>query len=67
MGEETTYRILSLAISGGFLDELVFNFHDGLNCLIGGRGTGKRTVLKRGYPLTIPFFVQAKEGQCENT
>lgn len=39
-------RIRSLRIAGGFLDGTTFDFADGLNCLIGARGTGKTTVLE---------------------
>lgn len=40
------HRILALSVTGGFLDGLRLNFADGLNCIIGGRGTGKTTVLE---------------------
>jgi chromosome segregation ATPase len=40
------HRILSLEATGGFLKNAKFEFADGLNCIIGGRGTGKTTVLE---------------------
>lgn len=40
------HRILSLEVEGGFLDGARLNFSDGLNCIIGGRGTGKTTVVE---------------------
>lgn len=40
------HRIRRLAVSGGFLDGLCMDFSEGLNCIIGGRGTGKTTVLE---------------------
>src|SRR6185312_13622500 len=40
------HRILSLEVTGGFLQGIKMAFTDGLNCLIGGRGTGKTTVLE---------------------
>ncbi len=40
------HRILSLSVTGGFLDGLRLDLADGLNCIIGGRGTGKTTVLE---------------------
>lgn len=40
------HRIRSLQIEGGFLDGFHLQFDDSLNCLIGGRGTGKTTVLE---------------------
>ncbi|HWJ02177.1 MAG TPA: AAA family ATPase, partial [Verrucomicrobiae bacterium] len=39
-------RILSLQVTGGFLNNQVFEFNPGLNCLIGARGTGKSTALR---------------------
>jgi DNA repair ATPase RecN len=40
------HRILSLTVDGGFLDGTRLEFADGLNCIIGGRGTGKTTVIE---------------------
>ncbi len=40
------HRLKSLEVVGGFLDGMRLDFSDGLNCLIGGRGTGKTTVLE---------------------
>jgi len=40
------HRILALSVTGGFLDGLRLDFTDGLNCIIGGRGTGKTTALE---------------------
>ena len=39
-------RIVSLTIVGGFLDGTRIEFLPGLNCIIGGRGTGKTTVIE---------------------
>ena len=36
----------SLSVTGGFLGGTRLEFADGLNCLIGGRGTGKTTALE---------------------
>lgn len=41
-----TQRLRTLQITGGFLDGATFDLADGLNCLIGARGTGKTTVLE---------------------
>lgn len=38
-------RILSATFEGGFLDGVTMNFSPNLNCLIGGRGSGKSTAL----------------------
>ncbi len=41
-----SHRLKSLAIIGGFLDGQTFELVDGLNCIIGARGTGKTTILE---------------------
>jgi len=43
---QSHHRILSLTVAGGFLDGTKLEFSDGLNCIIGGRGTGKTTALE---------------------
>ena len=40
------HKIKSLSISGGFLDGAEIVFSDNLNAVIGGRGTGKTTILE---------------------
>ena len=40
------HTIVALEVTGGFLRGLKLAFVDGLNCVIGGRGTGKTTVLE---------------------
>lgn len=40
------HAIVRLKVSGGFLADAELVFADGLNCLIGGRGTGKTTALE---------------------
>ncbi len=40
------HRITSVSIVGGFLDGQDFNLSQGLNCIIGARGTGKTTILE---------------------
>lgn len=40
------HKIRSLEVTGGFLQGLKLEFGDSLNCIIGGRGTGKTTVLE---------------------
>lgn len=39
-------RILKVSVNGGYLDGLIANFSDHLNTIIGGRGTGKSTLLE---------------------
>jgi recombinational DNA repair ATPase RecF len=41
-----SHRIKSVSIRRGFLDGAKIEFSEGLNCFIGGRGTGKTTVLE---------------------
>ena len=46
-GSQTAFhKIRSLAVKGGFLDGMDLDFAESLNCLIGGRGTGKTSVLE---------------------
>lgn len=40
------HKLRRLRVYGGFLDKLDINFADGLCCVIGGRGSGKTTVLE---------------------
>jgi ABC-type lipoprotein export system ATPase subunit len=40
------HRLRSLSVIGGFLDGMQIDFAEGLNCLIGHRGTGKTTILE---------------------
>lgn len=40
------HKIKTLEVKGGFLDGMTIDFADDLNCLIGGRGTGKTTVIE---------------------
>jgi len=40
------HKIKSLEVKGGFFDGIKIKFDDNLNCLIGGRGTGKTTVIE---------------------
>lgn len=39
-------RIRGIALTGGFLHDEKIHFSDNLNCLIGGRGTGKSTAIR---------------------
>jgi predicted ATPase len=39
-------ELLALAWEGGFLDNGMIHFNENLNCLIGGRGAGKSTVIE---------------------
>lgn len=51
-GTPSRHRILSLSVIGGFLDGLELSFGQGLNTIIGARGTGKTTAIEFiGYAL----------------
>ncbi len=39
-------RVLSLLVDQGFFGGQTFAFHESLNCLVGGKGTGKSTVVE---------------------
>ncbi|PSL80348.1 PHP-like protein [Variovorax sp. WS11] len=39
-------RVVGIALDGGFLDKQVIRFSPNLNCIIGGRGTGKSTTFE---------------------
>jgi len=43
---EESHRVLALDVDGGFIGPSRLEFAPGLNCIIGGRGTGKTTVLE---------------------
>lgn len=39
-------RIVTLTVDQGFFEGQRFEFHENLNCLVGGQGTGKSTVIE---------------------
>ena len=41
-----THALLGLEVTGGFMEGAHLEFSQGLNCIIGGRGTGKTTILE---------------------
>ncbi|MBF0400720.1 MAG: AAA family ATPase [Magnetococcales bacterium] len=43
---KTNHTILGAEVTGGFLEGARLEFSQGLNCIIGGRGTGKTTILE---------------------
>ena len=44
--QSSYHKIKSLEVKGGFLDGMRIDFNEELNCLIGGIGTGKTTVIE---------------------
>jgi ABC-type lipoprotein export system ATPase subunit len=62
--EEPVSKILRFAVVGGYLDGLKVKFSEHLNAVIGGRGTGKSTLLEcLRYVLDIP----TKGAQAQKT
>lgn len=43
---ESFSRITVMKVDGGYLNGLEIHFNDNLNCIIGGKGTGKSTILE---------------------
>jgi DNA repair ATPase RecN len=56
-------RLRGMAMTGGFLHEERVHFSDNLNCLIGGRGTGKSTAIRA---LAYAFGLNDDFGDFDN-
>ncbi|WP_054701368.1 AAA family ATPase [Desulfosarcina cetonica] len=56
-------RVHGLAITGGFLHQEMIHFSDNLNCLIGGRGTGKSTAIRA---IAYAFGMNDEFGDFDN-
>ncbi len=56
-------RLHGIAITGGFLHEEMIHFSDNLNCLIGGRGTGKSTAIRA---IAYAFGLNDEFGDYDN-
>lgn len=56
-------RVHGIAITGGFLHEEKIHFSDNLNCLIGGRGTGKSTAIRA---IAYAFGLNDEFGDYDN-
>jgi hypothetical protein len=56
-------RVRGMSVTGGFLHGEVFQFSDNLNCIIGGRGTGKSTAIRA---LAYAFGINEEFGGFEN-
>jgi len=56
-------RVRGMAITGGFLHEEAIQFSDNLNCLIGGRGTGKSTAIRA---IAYAFGLNEEFGDYDN-
>ncbi|MDD5277348.1 MAG: ATPase [Methylovulum sp.] len=60
--EKPTGEIVSMGVSGGYLDGLNITFSPHLNTVIGGRGTGKSTLLEC---LRYALDIQPKSKQAQ--
>lgn len=56
-------RVHGVAITGGFLHQETIHFSDNLNCLIGGRGTGKSTAIRA---IAYAFGLNDEFGDYDN-
>ena len=56
-------RIRGVTMTGGFLHGETIHFSDNLNCLIGGRGTGKSTAIRA---IAYAFGLNDEFGDFEN-
>ena len=56
-------RVHGVAITGGFLHQEMIHFSDNLNCLIGGRGTGKSTAIRA---IAYAFGLNDEFGDYDN-
>lgn len=43
---ESFSKVVGMKVEGGYLNGLEIHFNDNLNCIIGGKGTGKSTILE---------------------
>jgi len=60
MKNQSFHRIKNIKVTGGFLMGVDLSFHDGLNCVIGPRGTGKSSIQEMiRYALDM---LQGREG-----
>lgn len=60
------HAILEIEVIGGFLDGVKLEFAPGLNCIIGGRGSGKTTVVEfLRYALTTARGPSAQSRQLD--
>ena len=56
-------RVHGVAITGGFLHKEMIHFSDNLNCIIGGRGTGKSTAIRA---IAYAFGMNDEFGDFDN-
>ncbi|HEY1813835.1 MAG TPA: AAA family ATPase [Kofleriaceae bacterium] len=62
-GARSHHAVVELRVTGGFLDGVKLEFANGLNCLIGGRGTGKTTALEfLRYALALESRARSLDG-----
>lgn len=62
MNGHASHRLIELKVTGGFLDHLQIAFSPHLNCIIGGRGTGKTTIMELiRFVLDVPCEAGAQK------
>ncbi|MEK6591366.1 MAG: TrlF family AAA-like ATPase [Nitrospinota bacterium] len=55
-------KVIGVYWEGGFLDGVSLHLNDNLNCIIGGKGTGKSTIVET---MRYAFDVKPKAEKCE--
>ncbi len=55
-------KVIGVYWEGGFLDGVKVHFNENLNCIIGGKGTGKSTIVET---FRYVFDVKPKSEKCE--
>ena len=55
-------KIIGVFWQGGFLNNIAIHFNDNLNCIIGGKGTGKSTIIET---LRYIFDEKPKTDKCD--
>ena len=55
-------KIIGAYWEGGFLNGITLHFNDNLNCIIGGKGTGKSTIVET---LRYVFDLKPKSDKCD--
>jgi len=55
-------RIIGIYWEGGFLDSVKIHMNNNLNCIIGGKGTGKSTIIET---LRYVFDLAPKSDKCD--
>lgn len=64
------HRIVGIQVEGNFFEDQPFHFNPNLNCILGGKGTGKTSVIELlrfafhlKYPLDLKNYILRNEDQ----